>query len=194
MSADTETLKQAIATLYAPTSSEQQRAQANQWLMTFSSSAAAWEASRALLAESDENIRYFGANLLFMKVRSEWHGLAEDMKASIYQVVGGLVTQLAVPPPPGQPWARLSAAGRRLCLVLAAAAVRSNALEAFTTEALKMANDPSGAATPVGRPPQAAPPAPCPPLPTSRARARSRGCPRRAPSYGPSCRRWWSCS
>ena len=70
MSADTETLKQAISALYAPTSTEQQRSQANQWLMTFSSSAAAWEAARALLAESDENVRYFGANLLFMKVRS----------------------------------------------------------------------------------------------------------------------------
>ena len=149
MSADTETLKQAIHALYEPTSTEQKRNEANQWLMQFSASPQAWESARALLQEPAEQMQYFGANLLFMKVRAEWHSLPDDAKASIYGVVKQLLSQLATSPAPGVPWARLSTAGKRLCLTLAAAAVRSSAVEAFTTEALTMAADPSGATTPI---------------------------------------------
>ena len=66
---DTETLKQAIHALYEPTSTEQKRNEANQWLMQFSASPQAWESARALLQEPAEQMQYFGANLLFMKVR-----------------------------------------------------------------------------------------------------------------------------
>lgn len=132
-------LKAACVALYSPTSSEQERREANQWLTSFVATQAAWEAARTLLTEPAEDLQYFGANMLYIKVRSEWHGLDEPTKQSIYGVLRGLVQQLAVPPPAGTPWVRLTSAGKRLCLVLALAAVRSNALEAFTTEALGMA-------------------------------------------------------
>lgn len=148
MSAETDTLKQAITALYDPVSTEQKRNEANQWLMAFAASPQAWEAARALLQEPAEQVQYFGANLLFMKVRAEWHSLPDDAKASIYGVVRQLLGQLAASPAQGA-WTRLSTAGKRLCLTLAAAAVRSSAVEAFTTEALTMAADPSGANTPI---------------------------------------------
>ena len=141
--ADVAMLKAAVQALYSPTSSERERSEANAWLMTFASSPPAWEAARVLLTEVDEQVRYFGANLLFMKVRSEWHGLPEEAKASIYGVVRELVSQLASQSTAGGAWAPPSASGKRLCLVLAAAAVRSSALESFTTEALSMGANPA---------------------------------------------------
>ena len=128
---DHETLKAACVALYSPMSTEQQRAEANRWLMTFTATQAAWEAARALLAEPEEDVQYFGANVLFMKVRSEWHGLADDAKASIYSVVRGLVSQLGVPPPNAPPGTWGSARPASGCASLAAAAVRSSALEAL---------------------------------------------------------------
>ena len=140
--ADVAMLKQAVFALYAPTSTDTARSEANAWLMTFAASPAAWEAARTLLTEADEQVQYFGANLLFMKVRSEWHGLPEDAKAQIYGVVKELVGKIPASAPGG--WMKLGAASKRLCLVLAAAAVRSSALESFASDALKLASDPSG--------------------------------------------------
>ena len=112
MSSDAETLKQAIGALYSATSSEQQRGQANQWLISFANTPQAWEAARALLAEADPNVQYFGANMFFLKVRSEWHGMSEEAKASVYSGLQQLVWQLAQG---GARWHRLSPAGKRLC-------------------------------------------------------------------------------
>ena len=142
MSADVATLKQAVFALYEPTSTEQVRSEANAWLMSFVASPAAWEAARALLSEADEKVQYFGANMLFMKVRAEWHGLPEDAKGQIYGVVKELVSNIPATAAAG--WTKLSTGSKRLCLVLAAAAVRSNLLESFASDALKLASDPSG--------------------------------------------------
>ena len=144
MSADVAMLKQAIEALYAVGSSEQARNEANAWLMRFAASPNAWEAARLLLDDSVAEVQYFGANLLFTKVRSEWHTLPDTMKASIYQGLRDLIARLIVPAEPGA-YAGLSAAGKRLCLTLAAAATRSAALEAFTAEAFSIAASAGGA-------------------------------------------------
>ena len=58
------------------------------------------------------------------------------MDVPIYGVVKELVGQISAAAPPG--WMRLTQASKRLCLVLAAAAVRSNALESFASDALEL--------------------------------------------------------
>ena len=144
---DVDTLKQAILALYG--ADDKARVEANAWLMAFAASPAAWEAARGLLADPAEQVQYFGANLIFMKVRAEWHSMPDENKHAIYTVVKQLIGQLAQQPGAAQPpspggatWTRLTPAGKRLCLTLAAAAVRSSMLEAFTNEALSMAADP----------------------------------------------------
>ena len=131
-------VRAAVEALYrAP--DQASRAQANQWLMDFVKTPAAWEASRELLADAAEDVQYFGANMLFMKVRSEWHAMPEASKAGVYGGLQQLVLQLAQQGKGGGSWIRLSAAGKRLCLVLAAAAVRSAATaDNFVREALAM--------------------------------------------------------
>eukprot|EP00966_Prymnesium_polylepis_P322413 7378668-Prymnesium_polylepis.1 len=119
---DAGPLKSAVYALYRSTS-ETERAEANTWLMAFAATPDAWEAAHALLSEHEQDVQYFGANLLFMKVRSEWHGLGEEAKSSIYGGVRQLIRQLGFTPE-RQPWHRLAPGVKRLCLVLAAAAVR----------------------------------------------------------------------
>ena len=129
-------LKAAVETLYRGTD-EARRNEANQWLMSFSKTAEAWEGARALLSDPAEDVQYFGANMFFVKVRSEWHGMPEEAKASVYSGLQQLVLQLASHE--GGGWHRLSAAGKRLCLTLAAAAVRSGSTaDNFVREALSM--------------------------------------------------------
>ena len=140
--ADLASLKNAVYALYHATS-EGARGEANKWLMEFSATPAAWEASRSLLAEPEQEVQYFGANLLFIKVRSEWHGMDEGAKASVYEGVRQLVRHHGFS---SAPWHRLSASVKRLCLVLAAAATRSSHNEAFVNEALSIALEPGGAA------------------------------------------------
>jgi len=117
---DAEKLKQAVYALYAPTSPAKTRGEANAWLMSFTATFPAWEAARTALSDPDEKVQFIGANMFKMKVCSEWHSLPEGAKAQIYGV------------------------SKQLCLALAAAAVRSGALESFATDALTLAKDPSG--------------------------------------------------
>ena len=129
-------LKAAVEALYRG-ADEARRNEANQWLMAFSKTADAWEGARALLSDPAEDVQYFGANMFFVKVRSEWHGMPEEAKASVYSGLQQLVGQLARHE--GGGWHRLSAAGKRLCLTLAAAAVRSGSTaDNFVREALSM--------------------------------------------------------
>ena len=72
------------------------QAQANAWLLSFAGTAAAWDVGRQLYLEPEEEVQYFGANLLFTKVRGEWHGLADEAKASVYTGLLGLLQQLPV--------------------------------------------------------------------------------------------------
>ena len=129
-------LKAAVEALYRG-ADEARRNEANQWLMAFSKTAEAWEGARTLLSDPAEDVQYFGANMFFVKVRSEWHGMPEEAKASVYSGLQQLVLQLARHE--GGGWHRLSAAGKRLCLTLAAAAVRSGSTaDNFVREALSM--------------------------------------------------------
>ena len=90
---DVDTLKQAILALYG--ADDKARVEANAWLMAFAASPAAWEAARGLLADPAEQVQYFGANLIFMKVRAEWHSMPDENKHAIYTVVKQLIGQLA---------------------------------------------------------------------------------------------------
>ena len=129
-------LKAAVEALYRGVD-EARRNEANQWLMSFSKTAEAWEGAQALLSDAAEDVQYFGANMFFVKVRSEWHGMSEEAKVSVYSGLQQLVLQLASHV--GGGGHRLSAAGKRLCLTLAAAAVRSGSTaDNFVREALSM--------------------------------------------------------
>ena len=137
-------LMAAVEALYRSTD-EAQRKEANQWLMSFSKRAEAWEGARALLSDPAKDVQYFGANMFFVKVRSEWYGMPETTKVSVYSGLQQLVLQLSSHESRG--WHRLSAAGKRLCLTLAAAAVRSvSKADIFVRDALMMhAGSSSGA-------------------------------------------------
>ena len=141
---DAETLKAAVFALYNGSSSEKERSEANSWLMTFAASPAAWEAAWKLLPEPDEQMSYFGANLLFTKVRTEWHGLPEESKVQLYTGIKQIVAQAAAAGGSAGVWKHLPPGTKRLCLVLAAAAVRSSAVENFANDALAMGSSPSG--------------------------------------------------
>lgn len=138
---DVSSLKNAVYALYHA-SNERERSDANKWLMAFSASPEAWEASRALLAEPEQEMQYFGANLLFIKVRTEWHGMDDAAKASVYDGVRQLIRQLGLS---SAPWHRLSSGVKRLCLVLAAAATRSSHNEAYMNDVISIASEPGGA-------------------------------------------------
>ena len=139
----TEQLRAAIHALYHGTS-EQERAQANAWLMAFSGTAEAWGAASALLAEAEEEVQYFGANLLYMKVRKEWDELPEEGKRGIYTGVQQLLRRCAPEAGAGPAAWRLSPGARWLCLALAAAAAREKgAADRFVRDALQLAAEPS---------------------------------------------------
>lgn len=139
------TLKQAVVALFSSTS-EKERSEANTWLMAYAATSEAWEGAHGLLSDSDEQVAYFGANLLFMKVRSEWHGLPEATKTAIYGAVRQVIVERSAAA--GPEWSRLTPALKRLCLVLAGAAVRSSAVESFAREALGMISESSGTGAP----------------------------------------------
>ena len=61
-------LKAAVEALYRGVD-EVRRNEANQWLMSFSKTAEAWEGARGLLSDPAEDVQYFGANMFFTKVR-----------------------------------------------------------------------------------------------------------------------------
>ena len=141
-------LKAAVGALYG--TSERERSEANTFLMAYAASSEAWSGAHQLLLEPDEQAQYFGANLLFIKVRSEWHALPDDAKSSLYASVRQAIAQrsTSAPSSPGGPgaWPKLTAAVKRLCLALAAMAVRSSAVDVYVREALGMASSASGGA------------------------------------------------
>lgn len=123
---------------------EEQRGKANAWLMHFARTAAAWEACCLVLQnEADEQAKVFAANLLFNKVRSEWHGLPIEAQASVFGAIRRLVFQLAGTSAPDS-WPHMGLFGKRLCLAFAAAAVRSGCAVRCALEALSMSARPDG--------------------------------------------------
>lgn len=75
MSAD---LRSAIVAACTPTGADQ--AAANVWLNQFSETDAAWEATARLLGDSDEQVRFFAANILLAKTRKSWHCLSLEVQ------------------------------------------------------------------------------------------------------------------
>ena len=140
-----ERVREGVRALYHSTS-EEERAQANSWLMAFVHSPEAWAVASALLREPADEVQYFGANMLFMKVRNEWHVMPEEAKAQTYAGLQQLVRQHAAASAGGAAH-RLSLGLRRLCLAIAAAAAREKgAADRFLRDALTLAAEPGGAA------------------------------------------------
>ena len=104
----------AIQALYGQNAAQQK--QANEFLVRFAATPQAWEVSLQLVAVNDSAVCYFGANMLYGKCKSDWATLPEAHRA---QFVGAVSAQLQALS--AKPEALLAA--RRLCLVMAAAAV-----------------------------------------------------------------------
>ena len=74
-------LKEAIESLYGGGAA---RPDVNKWLLEFSASSAAWEASLSLLdTASSIDVRFFCANLLLTKVKNEWGKLTAEQKLQL---------------------------------------------------------------------------------------------------------------
>lgn len=123
----------AIAALYGP-GEPALKAAANDLLTHFAASPDVWRVGLSLLDHASVEVRYFSANMLLSKVRSEWHRTPPELRASLAQESGRCLFTLA-----GQPGAPLVVVNR-LCLLTAAMACRtaenSASQSSLTTTAL----------------------------------------------------------
>jgi len=129
-------LRQAYALLTA-SSSEAERRAANEWLVGFAKTAEAWGAAEELVrpSEAAEEVAFFAANLLYSKIKTEWHTLADAPRR---QLRDALWSAACGRPSGGE--GQPGPAARRLCLALAAAAARTEGLaEESTRLALSLA-------------------------------------------------------
>ncbi|GJP81422.1 hypothetical protein CLOP_g11573 [Closterium sp. NIES-67] len=121
---------EAISILYTDPSPDR-KAQANAWLTSFAATPAAWGVA-ANLVESAQSmeVRYFCANLLLSKARSDLPSLPPDARAELgahlLRLVASYMTNSSVSP------VVLS----RVCLVVAAVALRSANQHALNASAL----------------------------------------------------------
>lgn len=118
----------AVHALYS--SSGEARRAANQWLIEFARTPAAWAAAHTLVGEEREDMAYFGANMLYLKVRSEWHLLSDEARRAEYDRMWRTCTEggsASASGPPGQ-------VAKRLCLAVAAAAARTSGLAGQTAQ------------------------------------------------------------
>ncbi|GAQ80270.1 Nuclear transport receptor [Klebsormidium nitens] len=123
----------AIAALYGP-GEPTLKAAANDLLTRFAASPNVWPVGLSLLDHTSVEVRYFAANMLLSKVRSEWHRTPPELRASLAQETGRCLFTLAGHP--GAPWVVVN----RLCLLTAAMACRtaenSASQSSLTTTAL----------------------------------------------------------
>ncbi len=112
----TQEVHSAIQSLYGQNGGAAQQA-ANQFLVQFASTDGAWEVALGLLGVNDPAVQYFGANMLYGKIRSDWSTLPEPHQGPFMDAMGNHLTKLA-----SRPGSNLAA--RRLCLTMAAAATR----------------------------------------------------------------------
>ena len=106
-----EQVEQVVQILYTDPSKV---AQANEWLVGFTNSNAAWEVSVALLRSAQPNVRFFAANAPHMKVKSEGDELPRES-------LGGLLhTLLAAMQSPENAQANILT---KLCLAVVALAL-----------------------------------------------------------------------
>eukprot|EP00903_Cladosiphon_okamuranus_P012346 g11575.t1 len=151
----------AIAALYGTDPAESARA--NTFLMEFAEQPAAWSVSVELLSESGapesaSPLHYFSANTLYTKVRKHWHQLEAEHRDQLGTVILQLLrrTPAASPspahgssmpqPPQPPPLAFAPLVISRLCLALAAVAVRApNGVEAYVREAFALSSQSAAA-------------------------------------------------
>ena len=60
----------AISALYGQHAAQQK--EANDFLVTFAATQDAWEVSLSLVSAPEPSVQYFGANMLYGKVKSDW--------------------------------------------------------------------------------------------------------------------------
>lgn len=122
----------AISALYGSDASQQKSA--NDFLVAFAATGQAWETSLQLVGTSDPSVQYFGANMLYGKVKSDWSTLPEAHRAEFVSAVSQQVQTLASKP-------ESVLAARRMCLVMAGAATRlgPDATTALVQQALDLA-------------------------------------------------------
>ena len=116
---DVGQVRAAIGALYGADAARQK--EANEFLVQHASTDAAWSTSLALVADDPANppdVQYFGANMMYGKVKGDWGKLPEAHRGPFVQAVSGALTALAQKP-------TSVLAARRLCMVMAATSVRS---------------------------------------------------------------------
>ncbi|CAI5527967.1 unnamed protein product, partial [Closterium sp. Naga37s-1] len=126
---DASQVVEAVSILYTDPSPDR-KSQANAWLTSFAATPAAWGVAASLVESAQSmEVRYFCANLLLSKARSDLSALPPDsgaeLGAHLLRLVASYMTNSSVPP------VVLS----RVCLVVAAVALRSanqHALNAST--------------------------------------------------------------
>eukprot|EP01127_Copromyxa_protea_P016797 TRINITY_DN5060_c0_g1_i1.p1 TRINITY_DN5060_c0_g1~~TRINITY_DN5060_c0_g1_i1.p1 ORF type:complete len:951 (+),score=122.76 TRINITY_DN5060_c0_g1_i1:20-2872(+) len=90
-------LKQAIHTLYH-SNSEADRKSADQWLVDFSETTSAWQASISLIKDNEMEIKFFGASLLARKVKEGWLQLDESAQGQLYgEILSLAISSCALP-------------------------------------------------------------------------------------------------
>ena len=132
---DVGQVRAAIGALYGADAARQK--EANEFLVQHASTDAAWSTSLALVADDPANppdVQYFGANMMYGKVKGDWGKLPEAHRGPFVQAVSGALTALAQKP-------TSVLAARRLCMVMAATSVRSGgeATDALVQQALDFA-------------------------------------------------------
>ncbi|CAI7822127.1 unnamed protein product [Closterium sp. NIES-54] len=126
---DASQVVEAVSILYTDPSPDR-KSQANAWLTSFAATPGAWGVAASLVESAQSmEVRYFCANLLLSKARSDFSALPPDSRAELgahlLRLVASYMTNSSVPP------VVLS----RVCLVVAAVALRSanqHALNAST--------------------------------------------------------------
>ena len=84
-----DVLAQAVAVLYG-TQDPAERNRANEWLNTFAETTEAWETSLNLVGLNNGHaveVQFFAANMLYNKVRREFHALGEGEKQGVLQAL-----------------------------------------------------------------------------------------------------------
>lgn len=90
-SSSTQQVSEAVTALHGP--SAEHRDAANKWILQFIKSDAAWEAGVALLdAAHGEQLQFFGANMVLIKVRSSWPALSAADQAHLTATVRSPLT------------------------------------------------------------------------------------------------------
>ncbi|KAJ1408901.1 armadillo-type protein [Ochromonadaceae sp. CCMP2298] len=108
--------KAAIAALSSPT----ETTRANEWLVEFERSAAAWEVADFLVREEVGSYRFFGAKFLYSKLQRQYVQLDASSGAMLTQSIVGHILRLSQ-----EPTVELNVC-RYLCLALATLALQMN--------------------------------------------------------------------